>query len=64
MKNRRLTLAKESLGELSTDEMQLVVGAGTHVTCQTGVTYCPCTALIGTIDRPAIGTVDTPCQTR
>lgn len=64
MKDRRLTLAKETLGELGTDELRRVVGAGTHVTCETGITYCPCNALTDIIDRPAIGTIDTPCQTR
>lgn len=62
MKDRRLTLAKETLTELGTDEMRLVVGAGTHITCQTGVTYCPAVTTI--VDRPAIGTIDSPCQTR
>lgn len=58
---RTLSLKKESLSELHTDELSSVVGAGTHITCQTGLTWCDLCAII---DRPAIGTIDSPCQTR
>lgn len=59
---RRLSLKKESLTELGTDELTLVVGGpGTHVTCYTGLTYCPCTGLI---NDPDIATIDSPCGTR
>lgn len=57
---RKLTLAKETLSDLSTEEMRSVVGAGTHVTCQTGITWCPCTGLI---NDPTISSVDQPCGT-
>ena len=59
---RKLTLKKESLTELGSDELTRVVGGpGTHVTCQSGLTYCPCTALI---DDPEIATIHSPCGTR
>lgn len=58
---RKLTLAKETLAELSTDEMRSVVGAGTHVTCYTGLTVCaPCNQLI---NDPTISSIDQPCGT-
>ena len=62
MKDRRLTLAKETLTELGTDELHAVVGGpGTHVTCYTGLTWCaPCNQLI---NDPTISSVDQPCQT-
>ena len=65
---RKLTLKKEALAELRTDELTSVVAAGgTHgVTCDpTGITVCEACAITpALIDRPAIGTIDSPCQTR
>ena len=58
---KRLVLSKETLAELATDELQSVVAAGTHTYCETGITYCQICPII---DRPAIGTIDSPCQTR
>jgi hypothetical protein len=59
---RTLALKRESLTELTTDELTHVVGAdGTHITCYTGLTYCPCTGLI---NDPEIPSIDSPCGTR
>ena len=59
---RRLVLKRETLSELRTDEQHAVVGGpGTHDTCYTGITYCQ---ICNIIDRPAIATIDSPCQTR
>ena len=58
---RTLSLKKESLSELRTDDLSSVVGAGgTHLTCYTGLTWCD----LCQIDRTPIPTVDSPCQTR
>ena len=64
---RKLTLKKESLAELRTDELTSVVAAaGTHgVTCTpTGITVCEACTVTTVINRPAIGTIDSPCGTR
>ncbi|HWL34688.1 MAG TPA: hypothetical protein VNQ77_00705 [Frankiaceae bacterium] len=37
---RTLVLRAETLSELAADELRSVVGAGTHVTCYTGITVC------------------------
>lgn len=61
---RTLRLHKQTLAELTTDEMTSVVGAdGTHLTCYTGITVCGlCGALVG--DLPDVATIDSPCGTR
>lgn len=37
---RTLALQKETLAELGPDQLGSVVGAGTHITCATGITFC------------------------
>ena len=59
---RTLSLKKQTLTELTSDEMTSVVGAdGTHTYCATGITYCQ---ICNTIERTPIPTIDSPCQTR
>lgn len=39
--NRTLSLRREALAELSPETLARVAGAaGTHVLCETGITYC------------------------
>lgn len=57
---RTLTLKKQTLTELTTDDLVTVVGAnGTHTYCETGITYCQ---ICNTIDRTPITTLDEPCS--
>lgn len=37
---RALSLKKETLAEIGPDDLRSVLGAGTHITCATGITYC------------------------
>ena len=55
---RTLSLQKETLTELVTDDLRAVVAAGTHITCSDGIT-----GKCFVIDRPAIASVDSPCNT-
>lgn len=65
---RTLSLRKETLTELGTDELGAVAGGGTvtEFTC-TGmsVTFCTvCTVTTAVSDLPEVATVHSPCGTR